>query len=294
MLSYLPSFLPHRRRSTPVVRRRVCALQVLLAAVCVTLTGAAGPELQESIRTSKGTESVWLEPSSGIELVYLPAGSFLMGTPEEEIGRESQEVLHSVSITRPFYMGRFEVTQEQWQVVMGTQPSHFSACGADCPVEDVSYTDIQNFLAKLSVRSGELFRLPTEAEWEYACRAGTRSPYSSGERLTLASANFDARLEAEGTFRGAPTPVGTFGPNPWGLYDMSGNVWEWCADWHCPYGEETIQDPIGHCDSGLRVIRGGSWYYGSDSARCGLRYTHYPDDSGQSLGFRVVREIPVK
>jgi sulfatase modifying factor 1 len=257
----------------------------------VTGCGAAAQEMEEIIPPSREEPSIWVEPMSGIELVFLPAGSFLMGSPAEEAGREGQEVLHLVEITRPFYLGRFEVTQKQWQTVMGTQPSHFSACGEDCPVEGVSYSEIQDFLAKLSASSGELFRLPTEAEWEFACRAGTSSPYSSGEKLTLAAANFDARLEDEGTFRGAPTPVGTFAPNPWGLYDMHGNVWEWCADWHCPYAEENIQDPIGHCDSGLRVIRGGSWYYGSDSARCGLRYTHPPHLSGPSLGFRVVRQI---
>ena len=260
-------------------RKRCTGVQVLVGAFCALLAGAAEP--------------IWVEPVSGIELVYIPAGSFLMGTPEGEEGRELGEVLHPVVLTRPFYMGRFEVTQEQWQAVMGTQPSHFSACGADCPVENVSYLDIQDFLARISVSSGELFRLPTEAEWEYACRAGTTSPFSGGEKLTLADANFDARLESEATFRGAPTPVGIFAPNPWGLYDMHGNVWEWCLDWRCAYPREPARDPIGDCDSDLRVIRGGSWYYGSDSARCGLRYTHSPEDSGPSLGFRVVREIPL-
>jgi formylglycine-generating enzyme required for sulfatase activity len=286
--------MDRERYSGDPVRRSACALRVLLAAASMTLIGAGEPEQQVSARASNDANRVWVEPVSGMELVYLSAGSFLMGTPEQEIGRESGEVLHPVVITHPFYMGRFEVTQGQWEAVMGTQPSHFSDCGVDCPVEGVSYTDIEDFVAKLSARSGELFRLPTEAEWEYACRAGTSTPYGVGENLTLEAANFDARLEAEGTFRGAPTPVGTFAPNPWGLYDMHGNVWEWCADWHCPYSEEAVEDPIAHCSSSLRVIRGGSWYFGSDSARCGLRYTHRPDDSGPSLGFRVVREIPAE
>jgi formylglycine-generating enzyme required for sulfatase activity len=262
-------------------------------ALWVALAVAADWQPLQAGRTSNKAEEIWVEPVSGIELVHLPAGSFLMGTPAEEPGRESGEVQHLVVITRPFYLGKFEVTQEQWEAVMGARPSHFSDCGVDCPVEGISYTDIEAFVAKLRASSGELFRLPTEAEWEYACRAGTSNPFSSGKKLTLGSANIDARLEAEGTFRGAPSPVGSFPPNRWGLHDMHGNVWEWCADWHCPYAEEAVEDPIGRCSSGLRVIRGGSWFYGSDSARCGLRYTHRPQDSGPSLGFRVVREIPV-
>ncbi len=136
--------------------------------------------------------------------------------------------------------------------------------------------------------------MPTEAEWEYACRAGTTTAFGVAERIDSWQANFDGRDPYPGATPGpyvaATTPVGTYPPNAWGLYDMHGNVWEWCEDDHCPYPETPQTDPLARCDSGLRVIRGGSWYYGPDSARCGLRYTHRSIDDGPSLGFRLVWE----
>jgi formylglycine-generating enzyme required for sulfatase activity len=173
---------------------------------------------------------------------------------------------------------------------MGSAPSHFGDCGARCPVENVSFADVQQFLAALNARAatapGDLhlrYRLPTEAEWEYACRAGTTGAYSTGETLTTAQANYKSK---------APTPVGSFGLNPWGLADMHGNVWEWTADWYAPYSEGHTAniDPRGAPSGEKRVIRGGSWYFDGDSARCALRYTHRPQDKGFSLGFRVAAD----
>ncbi len=178
---------------------------------------------------------------------------------------------------------------------MGDNPSRYQECGLDCPVETVDYVRIREFLSQLGA-SGERFRLPTEAEWEYACRAGRRTAFGQGPAISSELANFDGRDPHPGAepgpYRAAPTPVGSFPPNDWGLYDMSGNVWEWCEDEHCPYPDAPVVDPLGSCGAVLRVIRGGSWYYGPDSARCGLRYTHRPVDDGPSLGFRVVREVP--
>jgi len=228
-----------------------------------------------------------------MEFVRLEAGSFLMGSPEDEFAREAQEVLHRVTLTRPFYLGRYEVTQEEWLRVMGEAPGVFEDCGPRCPVETISFWDIEVFIERLKTLGGERLRLPTEAEWEYACRAGSEEPFLSGATLTTDDANFDGDPPYPGapigSNRGRPTPVGSFASNAWGLFDMHGNLWEWTSDAHCPYPADAV-DPVGECDGPLRVIRGGSWYYGPDSARCGLRYTHRPQDDGPSLGFRLVRE----
>ena len=241
--------------------------------------------------------STWTEPVTGMEFVLLPAGSFRMGAPEGEIGREPGETLHEVTLSRPFYLGRYEVTQEEWSRVMGTHPSHFRDCGPRCPVENVNYHDIQDFLVRLeALAPGRRFRLPTEAEWEYACRAGTTSPYAGGENLTTDRANYDGDYPyadaPSGIDRQRPTPVGSCPANAWGLHDMHGNVWEWCEDWFCPYPDGPATDPLGVCAGEFKVIRGGSWYFNAESARSALRYTHDPVDLGPSLGFRVVREMP--
>jgi formylglycine-generating enzyme required for sulfatase activity len=222
-----------------------------------------------------------IEPVTGMRLVRIPSGTFTMGSPSDEPLREEQETLHTVRLTHGFWIGEREVTQAEWEAVMGTRPSHFARCGGRCPVESVNFAEVQEFVSRLNRKTAGGFRLPTEAEWEYVCRAGASTAFSTGSALTRAEANYG------GT---APAPVGTFPPNAWGLSDMHGNVWEWCQDWHCPYGAGPAVDPVGSCDSGLRVIRGGSWAFGADSARCALRYTHRPEDRGPSLGFRVARD----
>ena len=164
-------------------------------------------------------------------------------------------------------------------------------------METVSWLDVQRFIERLNARdSTHQFRLPTEAEWEYVCRAGSRSRYG-GEIDTLrpALANYDPRIPFDGLadtgFIGQPLPVGSYAPNPWGLFDLSGNVWEWTADEYCPYARGTSVDPIGMCDSDTIAIRGGSWAFSANAARCGRRYTHDRRDSGYSLGFRLARDV---
>jgi formylglycine-generating enzyme required for sulfatase activity len=233
--------------------------------------------------------------TGAISLVEIPAGRFMMGSPLTEAGRGSDEVQHEVTISRPFFIGRFEVSQEEWRDVVGTEPSHFADCGLTCPVEQVSFLDIQSFLARLNAaEDGFVYRLPTEAEWEYACRAGTVTPFSTGENLTTDQANYDGRFPylsfAVGLLRGRPTPVGTFAPNAWGLADMHGNLWEWTSDWYEPYPAGTAVDPRGAPSGEFRVIRGGSWFFDANSARCALRYTHRPADHGFSLGFRLAAD----
>jgi formylglycine-generating enzyme required for sulfatase activity len=232
----------------------------------------------------KGT---FTEPLTGLQFVHIPAGQFMMRSPSQELTRRTDETLHRVEIAHDFQMSTTEVTQAQWKTVMGYKPSFFRDGPTTAPVERVSWNEVQQFLARLNARHEGHFRLPTEAEWEYACRAGTSTAYSTGERLSTNEANYDGRYplpgQAKGTFRGRTTPVASFPPNRWGLYDMHGNVWEWCADEYCPYPEK-------RCGSRYKVIRGGSWYFGADSARSALRYTHEPQLRGFSIGFRVVRE----
>jgi len=233
-----------------------------------------------------------------MEFVLVAPGEFRMG-----LSRDPDELrpapAHMVRVTQPFYLGRFEVTQGQWRTVMGERPSYFQDCGDSCPVERVSWLDVQEFLARLgSMNPGERFRLPTEAEWEYACRAGSESRYGSGvDTLRPALANYDSRLTFGGVvdtaFVGRPTPAGTYPPNDFGLQDMLGNVWEWTDDEYCPYPRSAVVDPSARCGTDTIAIRGGSWYFSADAARCGRRYTHARGDSGFSLGFRVVRSLPL-
>jgi len=287
-------------------------------AIFLLLAAASTALLLAGCTDSPAPLASWTEPVTGMEFLRVPPGRFLMGSGPEVAGRQADEVLHEVELTHGYFLGRYEVTQGQWVTVMGENPSQFTECGPRCPVESVSYLAIQDFIARLEVLSpGNRFRLPTEAEWERACRAGTETPFSTGARLTAEQANVDSRPLSppgsptrhdapDGGFVGGPTPVGSYPPNPWGFYDLHGNVWEWCQDWYAPYGDDpaavagVVRDPLGprspavHAPAGLsgflRVIRGGSWAFGVDSARCGLRYTHRPQDDGPSLGFRLVRE----
>jgi formylglycine-generating enzyme required for sulfatase activity len=220
------------------------------------------------------------DPLTSMPFVLLPAGSFQMGSPESERDREAQERRHAVSIAKPFYLGIHEVTQAEWTAVMGTHPSQAAGC-ARCPVERVNYHDIERFLARLNQRSTwPGFRLPTEAEWEYACRAGGTAAYGSGSTIDQARAN----IGGKGT-----RPVGSYAPNAWGLFDMPGNVWEWTSDDYAPY-PGAVAPPTPAFTPDRKVIRGGSWLFGADSARCALRYTHRPQDSGPSLGFRLAHD----
>jgi formylglycine-generating enzyme required for sulfatase activity len=259
-------------------------------AVCAIALGVA-------LLPCGGASRIWIEPTTGMTFVRIDGGRFEMGSPVGEAGREAQEQQHTVVLTRSFWLGAFEVTQAEWQQVMGDNPAWFArpepgraaGRGDRLPIENVTLLDVDRFLGRLNSRSaGYVFRLPTEAEWEYACRAGSTTAYADGATLSAARANVAPSPGRAAS--GSTMPVGSFAPNRWGVYDMPGNVWEWTRDEHCPYTAATTTDPLGVCGSPLHVIRGGSWYFGADSARCALRYTHRPQDRGFSLGFRVLRE----
>jgi formylglycine-generating enzyme required for sulfatase activity len=242
------------------------------------------PILTEAEQEAVGLGStITLDLGNGVklELVRIPAGEFQMGSSESD----SAKPVHKVRITKPFYMGKTEVTQEQWQAVMGNNPSRFK--GAKNPVEQVSWDDCQAFVKKLSAKVGGLaFALPTEAEWEYACRAGSTTKYCFGDS--------DRELGDYGWYDSNSDkkthPVGQKKPNAFGLYDMHGNVWEWCQDWYDEnyYKNSPKDDPTGPTKGDGRVLRGGSWFYDPWSCRSAYRFRGNPTYRNDRNGCRVV------
>jgi len=234
-----------------------------------------------------------------MKFVRIPAGSFMMGSGISAMkvvvrygGRaawyRNEHPQHRVTITKPFYLQTTEVTQGQWKIVMGDNPSHFKFCGDDCPVEMVSWEDTQEFIKRLNRQEGEnRYRLPTEAEWEYACRAGSSSRFCYG--------NDKGRLGEHAWFKensGKRTQsVAQKKPNAWGLYDTHGNVWEWCQDGYNDtyYSRSPVRDPKGP-SSGERVMRGGSWNNDTRVLRSAYRHKSSPDLRYLSIGFRMVRD----
>jgi sulfatase modifying factor 1 len=174
---------------------------------------------------------------------------------------------------------------------MGNNPSLFKHCGDDCPVEQVSWKDCQEFIRKLNQMTSKQFRLPTEAEWEYACRAGTTTSFNTGKCLDADQANYRGDFPmpgcGKGPNRGKTMPVASFKPNAWGLYDMHVNVWEWCQDWYDDYPDGSVTDPVGPSSSGYRIRRGGSWFDFARDCRSAHRYWFTPDTRYDILGFRL-------
>jgi len=241
------------------------------------------------------TETIYDRKFALNQFAKIPAGSFLMGSVDDSADTDEQPV-HRVRISREFYMGRYEVTQSQWQVVMGNNPSFFQ--GDSLPVEQVSWNKVLEFIGKLNGAAGRLaFRLPTEAEWEYACRAETITPFYTGENLTTDQTNYDGdfpyRSFTKGEYRGQTTPIGSFGANSWGLYDMHGNVWEWCSDWYeadsyQQFADKIAVDPQGSPNGSFRVIRGGGWSYDAQYCRSAGRGRSTPVNRLNFVGFRLV------
>lgn len=229
-------------------------------------------------------------------MVVIPAGTFLMGSPDSEPERSSAEgPQHRVSVAK-FAMGQFEVTQGQWKALMGNNPSHFSACGDECPVDNVSWDMAQEYVKKLSAKTGQKYRLPSEAEWEYAARAGTRTPFHTGETITTGQANFDGNYtyngSAKGEYRQKTMQGDSFKANDFGLNHMHGNVWEWVQDcWHENYENAPINGESWetNCNDTRRVLRGGSWDYDPRFLRSALRNGVTPDYRYYSSGFRIAR-----
>ncbi len=230
---------------------------------------------------------------NGVEFAFrwCPAGTFMMGSSTSEEGRyDDEERQHEVMLTKGFWMMETEVTQKQWKAVMGNNPSFFK--GDDLPVEQVSWNDCQEFCKKCA-QLGLPVQLPTEAQWEYACRAGSTTAYFWGNALNGDKANCDGNYPCgtttKGKYIGKTTPVGSYQPNAWGLYDMHGNVWEWCQDWKADYPSGSVTNPTGPSSGSNRVRRGGGWNNLARLCRSACRGYSGPGDRYGRLGFRVLR-----
>lgn len=243
----------------------------------------SGNEGKGTVADSIAAKGETITNSIGMTFVYIKPGTFIMGSPENEPGRYDNETQHTVTLTKGYYIQTTEVTQGQWKKVMRDNPSYFKACGDDCPVEQVSWDDVQVFIGKLNNKEGhDKYRLPTEAEWEYACRAGSGSSYAN-----------DEHLEALGWFAGNYSGSATHGvagkkANAWGLYDMHGNVWEWCSDWYENYPQGSVADPKGPDSGSGRVRRGGSWSRSAGGCRASYRGDGPPVVRSNRNGFRLV------
>jgi uncharacterized repeat protein (TIGR02543 family) len=288
--------------------------------------------------TAGATVTLYAKWKLTLEMVSISGGTFTMGSPTTELGRSELEIQHQVTLTQGFYMGKYEVTQAQYQAVMGTNPSGFKTPVApetstvNRPVEMVSWYDAIVFCNKLSMEEGLSpayringntdptawgtvptsnnatwdavqivasstgYRLPTEAQWEYACRAGTTTAfnwgtnYISSSRANYYASHVDANNTVAGTYLQRTTMVGNYAPNQWGLYDMHGNVYEWCWDWYGTYANGAQTDPVGAVSGDGRIIRGGSWYIDGWCVRSAFRYNYKsPSLRNNSIGFRLVR-----
>jgi formylglycine-generating enzyme required for sulfatase activity len=291
------------------VKRLLLAwLALLSVALVLPLAGADKP------KGKKGPART-ITNSVGMRLVLIPAGEFLMGSPKDEKGRASDEgPRHKVKLTRSFYLGVYAVTQGEYQKITGTNPSWYCATGGGkhkvkdldthrFPVERVSWVDAVKCCEKLSEleaekKAGRKYRLPSEAEWEYACRAGTTTPFHFGKSMSSRQANFDGDTPYGGAAKGAylrrPAKVGSYRPNAWGLYDMHGNVWQWCQDRFAKdyYRGSPKEDPRGPKKGDRRVLRGGSWHGPASDCRAAFRNWNISGILSDDIGFRVVCAVP--
>jgi formylglycine-generating enzyme required for sulfatase activity len=238
--------------------------------------------------TNTGYAKEIVHEKTGIEMVFIPAGEFMMGSPQTDKNRDDDEApLHRVRITRPFYMAKYELTQGEWEEAMGTNPSHCVG-SARLPVDGLTWNDCWNFARK----AGDGLTLPTEAQWEYACRAGSRTTYAFGDDTgEIGLAGYAWYMENSG---GTTHDVGQKKPNAWGLYDMHGNVWEWCLDWYGKgyYAESPGDDPQGPNRGPYRVLRGGGWVSCPAVCRSAMRMIFTGSYRSGDHGGRLVLEIP--
>lgn len=251
--------------------------------------------------------------SLGMTFNLIPTGTFIVGSPQSELGRDGDETQHQVTLTQPFYLQITEVTQDQWIEIMGVNPSFFSSCGPFCPVENVSWDDVQIFIEELNRRDEGVYRLPTEAEWEYAARGGRTTAFSSGDIETI-ECGMDTNLDVMGWYcdnsiveysgcvnlveGGGPECVGPHPvqqkiPNDYGLYDMHGNIAEWCNDWYISeISVAPVTNPTGPVSGERRVLRGGCWFDNPDICRSASRTRAEPNFRDRRIGFRLACSLP--
>ena len=242
-------------------------------------------------------KTVTMDANVTMDFVFIPAGKFHMGSPRDVAKSEGdEEPMHQVNITKGFYMGKYEVTQKQYLAIMKYHKG-MNFIGDQLPVDNLEWYQAGTFIEKLAQNTKLKFRLPTEAEWEYACRAGTETAFYTGKTISPDQANYDCDETYMGGPQGSPydetREVGSYPANPFGLYDMSGNIWEWCSDWYDDnyYNFSPENDPQGPHKGGKKVIRGGSWNEGPDTLRSSDRKGRDPKSDRKSVGFRVVLDL---
>ena len=259
-----------------------------LVAACLWLA-ACGDDISSIDDPSAGLKTPEDIAALSLDFVWIEPGSFTMGSPVSERDRNNDEAQHRVTLNNGFYLGKYEVTQGQWEAVMGTAPwagQGYVESNPNHPAEYVSWDDAQAFINKLNDAAGKsIYRLPTEAEWEYAARAGATTRWSFG--------NDETELGNYAWYRDAglqyAQPVGTKLPNPWTLHDMHGNVWEWCQDWYGPYPTGAVVDPQGPSTGGNRVLRGGFFGSYAQDVRSAGRTATAPGNRYNHFGFRLLR-----
>ncbi len=249
------------------------------------------PKLESEVVQSKNIIQFF-----DMEFVLIKPGTFMMGSSADEPGRDNDETQHSVTLTKKFYIQTTEVTQGQWRKAMKSNPSYFKDSGEDCPIESVSFDDCQKFIRKLNKQENtKKYRLPTEAEWEYACRAGSKTAFTNGD-ITKKEFVHNANLDQIGWYSANSErmthPVGKKKPNKWGLYDMHGNVWEWCQDRYGRYPYQYLIDPKGSASGTRRVFKGGSWLNDAAQCRSANRFRDIQSFKSRYLGFRLVMTAP--
>ena len=269
------------------MKHLLCVVLIAVVALASDLSGSLVPDRKpdEKAPPKHFTNSI------GMKFVWIAPGNFMMGSPKEEKERGNDETRHKVTLAKGFYMGVYTVTQEQWQVVMGKNPSHFKN-EKDLPVDTVSWEDCQEFIKNLREKDKKPYRLPTESQWEYCCRAGTTTRFYFGETISTDQANYNGNFTygngKKGVYREKTTPVGSFPANAWGLYDMHGNLLEWCQDWYGDYPQKDVVDPQGPEKGGKgRVLRGGSWLRSPENCRSAYRLWLEPGLRSRHFGLRI-------
>lgn len=281
----------------PMLKKIACSLRFI--AILFVILGVAPITVLASDKKIKN--------SLGMEFVLIPAGTFLMGSPSNEYGRSKDEKQHMVTITKPFYMQTTEITLEHWWTVVGKKFFGRRKGYEDGPVTKVSWFDCLKFIEKLNKEGQGFYRLPTDAEWEYACRAGTQTAFSWGNKIDCSNAMFANNtkrghklgicvgfINKKGFKSNQPAPGKSYAANPWGLYDMSGNVWEWCQDWYQKdYPKGDVTDPKGPNSSEKgKIRRSGSWFGEGHLCRSANRTFANPASRYETTGFRLVKVVP--
>ncbi|HPS54489.1 MAG TPA: formylglycine-generating enzyme family protein [Sedimentisphaerales bacterium] len=290
-----------------IILSLVCFVPAFAGSEVVRPLGERNPSTAQEakkLQTDKAAElnvpvekTVNIAENINIDLVFIPQGKFHMGSPRDIAKSENDErPLHQVNITKGFYMSKYEVTQKQYLAIMKYHKG-LQFVGDQLPVDNIEWYEANTFIEKLSQQTKLKFRFPTEAEWEYACKAGTETPFYTGNTIGPDQANYDCESTYMGGPQGSPygetRPVGSYPANPFGLYDMHGNVWEWCADWYDDnyYKFSPEDDPQGPHKGGKKVIRGGAWSQDPDKLRSADRRARDPKSDRENVGFRLALDL---